>query len=338
MNAVNGTAAPAVTAACFRNERRSIEPPSSLARVGGVWPSSMSAGQRSRKLVVTVIVGVWWLACGLLSAGWLFLRVGLRDLPPLSFAALRLGLAVAVLAILVTFRNEWRALRRADVPAIAISGLLRLGVHYALTFWGAQFLPSALASVLQATSPVFGYIIGVATGAERWSAARAVALPIGVAGVALVSRGQFDAGRLAGLGSAAVLGGAACAALSYAIVKRRSLHLPPTVMVATQTWCALIPLVPAALLIDGSPLSLRWTPAAVMSLLYLGIASSVIAFWLNYWLLKRVSATAVLSMALVQPLIAAALGALILGERFGVAALIGGLLILLSAAVILRRL
>src|SRR5688500_12613586 len=54
MNAVNGTAAPAVTAACFRNERRSIEPPSSLARVGGVWPSSMSISQRSRKLVVTV--------------------------------------------------------------------------------------------------------------------------------------------------------------------------------------------------------------------------------------------------------------------------------------------
>ena len=309
----------------------------------------VSAGRRSRKLLVTVIrlrgsaparqvIGVWWAACLLWSAGWLFLKVGLGDLPPLTFASLRLALALAVLAVIVTVRREWRALRRADLPAIATSGVLLLAINYALTFWGAQFLPSALTSVLQATSPVFGFVIGTTTGAERWSAARAVALPIGVAGVALVSRGQFDAGRLAGLGSAAVLGGAACAAFAYAIVKRRSLHLPPTVMVATQTLCALIPLVPAALLIDGSPLSLRWTPAAVVSLLYLGIASSVIAFWLNYWLLKRVSATAVLSMALVQPLIAAVLGALILGERFDVAALIGGLLILLSAAVILRRL
>src|SRR5687768_10904 len=337
MNAVNGTAAPAVTAACFRNERRSIEPPSSLARVGGVWPSSMSAGQRSRKLVVTVIVGVWWLACGLWSAGWLFLKVGLRDLPPLSFAALRLGLAFAVLAILVTFRNEWRVLRRADVPAIAISGLLLLGVNYALTFWGAQFLPSALTSVLQATSPVFGYIIGTATGVERWSFARALALPIGVAGVALVSRGQFDAGRFAGVASMAVLGGAASAAIAYAIVKRRAAHLPPTVMVASQTLCALVPLGLAAAVVDGSPLALPWTPAAIVSLLYLGIASSVVAFWLNYWLLKRVSATMVLSMALVQPLIAAVLGALFLAERFGAAAAIGGACILLSAAVILRK-
>ena len=52
-------------------------------------------------------------------------------------------------------------------------------------------------------------------------------------------------------------------------------------------------------------------------MLYLGIASSVVAFWLNYWLLKFVTATTVLSMALVQPLIAALLGAIVLGERFG---------------------
>ncbi len=108
-------------------------------------------------------------------------------------------------------------------------------------------------------------------------------------------------------------------------------------MVATQTLCAFIALVPAALLVEGSPSRITWTPPAITSLLYLAIASSVVAFWLNYWLLKRVSATTVLSMALVQPLIAALLGAVILGERFGVSAAIGGAFILVSAAVILRK-
>ena len=286
---------------------------------------------------MSVVVAVWWIACLLWSAGWLFLKVGLRDIPPITFAASRLGLALVVLTAIVTLRKEWRALTAADLPAIAISGLLLLGVNYALTFWGAQYLPSALTSVLQATSPVFGFLIGTATGAERFTIARGLALPVGIAGVALVSRGQFDAGRLSGLGSAAVLAGGACAAVAYAIAKRRTTHLPPTVMVATQTLCAFIALVPAALLVDGSPSGVTWTPAAITSLLYLGIASSVVAFWLNYWLLQRVSATMVLSMALVQPLIAALLGALILGERFGVAAAVGGTFILLSAAVILRR-
>ena len=282
------------------------------------------------------IVAVWWIACLLWSAGWLFLKIGLHDLPPLTFAALRLTLAFAVLAAVVTVRDEWKLLRNTDLPTIAISGLLLLGVNYALTFWGAQFLPSALTSVLQATSPAFAFALGVASGAERFSVARGLALPVGIVGVALISRGQFAAGTLAGWGSAAVVGGAACAALAYAIVKRRSMHLPPTVMVATQTLCAVVPLSATALMIDGNPLNHAWTPSAIVALVYLGIASSVVAFWLNYWLLKSVTATTVLSMALVQPLIAALLGAIVLGERFGIAAAAGGACILISAGVILK--
>lgn len=267
----------------------------------------------------------------------MFLKIGLGDLPPITFAALRLGLAFVVLATIVTARQEWRALRSGDLPVIAVSGLLLLGVNYALTFWGAQYLPSALTAVLQATSPVFGFVVGIAIGAERFSIARGLALPLGVAGVVLVSRGQFAAGTLAGWGSAAVVGGAVCAAAAYAIVKRRTMHVPPTVMVATQTLCALVPLLAVALVVDGHPLHHSWTPAAIAALVYLGIASSVVAFWLNYCLLKFVSATTVLSMALVQPLIAAVLGAIVLGERFGIGAAAGGACVLISAAVILKR-
>lgn len=284
-----------------------------------------------------MVIAVWWVACLLWSAGWLFLKVGLGDLPPITFAALRLALALSILAAIVMMRNEWRALKAADVPAIAISGLLLLGVNYALTFWGAQYLPSALTSVLQATSPVFGFVIGTATGAERWSFPRAIALPVGIVGVALISRGQSEPGGFGGTASAAVVGGAACAAIAYAIAKNRAAHLPPTVMVAAQTMFAGAPLLLLAVIVEGNPLGLRWTPAAIASLLYLGVASSVVAFWLNYWLLKRVSATMVLSMALVQPLIAALLGALVLGERFEPPAAFGGACILLSALVILRE-
>ncbi|HEX4915830.1 MAG TPA: EamA family transporter, partial [Vicinamibacterales bacterium] len=189
----------------------------------------------------------------------------------------------------------------------------------------------------QATSPVFGFVIGTATGIERWSFARAIALPVGIAGVALISRGQSAVGGFGATASAAVVGGAACAAIAYAIAKSRAAHLPPTVMVAAQTLFALVPLLLLALIVEGNPLHLRWTPAAIASLLYLGVASSVVAFWLNYWLLKRVSATMVLSMALVQPLLAALLGALVLDERFGALAALGGACILVSAIVILRE-
>src|SRR5688500_2989861 len=103
------------------------------------------------------------------------MKIGLADLPPLTFASLRLVLALSILAVIVTSRREWRVLRRKDLPAIAWSGILLVGVNCALTFWGAQSLPSALTSVLQATSRVFGFVIGTTTCAERWSAAGAVA-------------------------------------------------------------------------------------------------------------------------------------------------------------------
>jgi drug/metabolite transporter (DMT)-like permease len=283
------------------------------------------------------IIAIWWIACLLWSGGWLFIKIGLTDLPPLTFVALRLVLAGAVLTAIVTARREWRLLRRSDLPIIALSGILLLGVNFALTFWGTRYLPSALASVLQATSPVFGFLIGTATGAERVSMARVVALPLGIAGVAMISRGQFMTDASAGWGSAAVVAGAACAAAAYAIVKRHTAHLPSTLLVATQTLCAAVPMSAAAWMIDGDPSQLRWTASAITALLYLAIASSVVAFWLNYWLLKRVSATTVLSMSLVQPFIAAVLGAIVLGERFGIGAALGGGLILLSAAVILKR-
>ena len=81
---------------------------------------------------------------------------------------------------------------------------------------------------------------------------------------------------------------------------------------------------------EGSPFALHWTPSAVGSLLYLALAGSVAATWLNYWLLERMSATALLSMALVEPLIAVLLGAALLQEKVTIRAGLGGLLVLCS--------
>ena len=81
---------------------------------------------------------------------------------------------------------------------------------------------------------------------------------------------------------------------------------------------------------EGNPLALHWTPAAVGCLLYLALAGSVAGTWLNYWLLERMSATALLSMALVEPLIAVLLGAAFLQERVTPRAAAGGVLVLCS--------
>ena len=283
------------------------------------------------------VVAIWWLACLLWSAGWLFIKIGVTDVPPVTFAAARLAVAALVLVPIVAVRREWRSLSRSDLWPIAASGVLLLSVNYVLVFWGARFLPSSLTAVLQTMSPVFGLVLGVWLRTERFSLGRTLGIVTSIAGVVIITRAQFQLGAGAGAGSLAIMLGALCAAVAYVIVKAQPLRLAPLVLVTWQTLCALPPLLIAAYLVEGNPLAVDWTARSLIALGYLGVVSSVLAFWLNYWLLRRVDATVVLASALVQPLIAALLGGLLLGERLGPAAVAGGVCVLTGAGLILKR-
>src|SRR3954452_6057984 len=103
---------------------------------------------------------VWWVTCLIWSSVWLFIKIGLRDLPPITFAALRLVIAVAVLLPILAWRRVRLPRDARDWYVLAVAGLLLLGVNYALLFWGAQFIPSGLSAVLQAVTPAFALVFG----------------------------------------------------------------------------------------------------------------------------------------------------------------------------------
>jgi drug/metabolite transporter (DMT)-like permease len=121
------------------------------------------------------VLVVWWLACLLWSGTFLFVRIGLADIPPLTFAWLRLAIALVVLAPMTLHRGDWRSLSRRDLTNIAATGLLLLGVNYGLVFWGAQFIPSGLVAILQATTPVLALALGWCLGSERVNAVKVLA-------------------------------------------------------------------------------------------------------------------------------------------------------------------
>ena len=282
---------------------------------------------------------VWLAVCLIWSTVWLFIKLGLRDLPPISFAWIRLALAVMVLAPLVY--AERRRLPRAprDYALIALTGIILLGLNYGLLFWGAQFISSGLTAVLQASAPAFGlgfahyYLPG-----ERITPLKLSAVGVGLVGVAVIFSHQLQlAGWTALFGSAAVVGGAVCVAFAYVLVKAYVSHLPSTILTTGQMLCGLVPLAAVGLIREGNPADFHWTFTAVGSLLYLVLVGSVAAFWLNYWLLKRMDATKVLLMNLLEPLLAVLLGALVLGETLTGRTLFGGLLILLSVGLVLTR-
>jgi drug/metabolite transporter (DMT)-like permease len=105
---------------------------------------------------------------------------------------------------------------------------------------------------------------------------------------------------------------------------------------ALQSAVGLVPLAITALTIEHAPPPAAWSGATWASLLYLAIGASVVAFYLNYWLLARMDASAMLMMGVAEVPIAVLLGAWLLGERLSADILVGGALVLAGVVVLLR--
>jgi drug/metabolite transporter (DMT)-like permease len=287
--------------------------------------------------VTASVLAVWVVTCAIWSTVWLFIKLGVRDVPPVTFAAFRLSIALAVLVPVTIAQRVPMPSLSTDWRLIAATGFLLLGVNYALLNWGVQFISSGLTAVLQAMTPVFGFVFAhLLLDDEKMTAGKGIALGVGVAGVAAIFWDQFDTGTGRALsGSVAVVASAACVAISYVVMRRRVHTLHPSVITAGQMLTALGPLMVYAFVVEGNPLSRVWSTTAIASGVYLALAGSVAGAWLNYWLLKRIGATKLLSMGLVEPLVAVLLGAAILGERMSVRTAVGGMGILLAVAVVL---
>ncbi len=284
------------------------------------------------------IVVVWWIVCLLWSSTFLFIKLGLLHIPPFTFAWIRLAIAVSVLAPFVLVNRGWQGMTRRDGALLGASGLLLLGVNYGLLFWGTQFVPSGLVAILQSGTPVLALAFGWLLGSEAVTRRKLLSVVLGVAGVTIIFGAEASAsGRAALIGSIAVFGGSMCVALAYVWLKTYGQHLPRTTVTALQSLAGLVPLACLGLAVEGVPQPAQWPPSAWAALLYLAVVASVLAFWLNYWLLERMDASAMLMMGVAEVPIAVALGTLVFSERLPSGTLLGGACVLAAVVAALAR-
>jgi drug/metabolite transporter (DMT)-like permease len=285
----------------------------------------------------TRLVVIWWLVCLLWSSTFLFIKLGLTDIPPFTFASIRLAIAVAVLAPLAMLSTGSRTLSQRDGSLLAVTGLLLLGVNYGLLFWGTQFIPSGLVAILQSGTPVLALAFGWLLKSESVTRLKLLAVTLGVAGVMIIFGTEASAsGDRALAGSLAVFAGSLCVALAYVAVKTFGHHVPVTTVAVVQSVAGLIPLACLALVVEGVPQPIRWSLSSWIALLYLSVVASVVGLWLNYWLLKRMDASAMLMMGVAEVPIAIGLGAVVFGERLPAGTLLGGACVLAAVIAGLR--
>jgi drug/metabolite transporter (DMT)-like permease len=281
----------------------------------------------------------WLTLCVVWSSTWLAIKIGLRDLPPISFVAIRFLIAIIVLIAVSIGHTRLLPLRRNDYAVLAITGILMFAVNYTLLFWAELHVSSGLAAVLQATIPIFGMIFAhwmLPDEPLRFQKLAGAIIAIGGVSVICGRLLGFN-GPLAFWGGIGVVIGAASAAYANVSVKARSIQLAPAMLAAWQMIFGTAPLLVLGFAVDGNPARFHWTATSVFCLVYLAVIGSALTFLLLYWLLPRLTVAQLQSISLITPPGAVMLGWLLGGETFPISSLLGAALVLAGVWMIFSK-
>ncbi|MGI9055308.1 MAG: DMT family transporter [Pyrinomonadaceae bacterium] len=282
---------------------------------------------------------VWLILCLIWGTTWIFIKIGLKDLPPITFAASRFILSLFLLFLIIKFQKIPFPKTKSHWKLLVLTGVMQFSINYSLVFWSEQYISSGLAAVLQAMITVFGLALAwIHLPNERITKLKISAVFLGIAGVAVIFYDQLQVNNvLAFTGCVAIVIGAYSAAHASILIKAKGGGIHPAAMVFCQMLCGILPIIIYALVNEGNPLKLHWTNRALICVLYLAIFGTIAAFWLYYWLLSKIESTKAMMISLVTPLIAVIIGAVVLGEKLPPQTFFGGILILASIGLIVFR-
>jgi drug/metabolite transporter (DMT)-like permease len=261
------------------------------------------------------------------GASFLFIKVAVRELTPATLIVGRLGLAALTLALIapaaVGTRETLRQFREHWLWLVVVA-LVNTAIPFWLLSWGETRIDSGLASIIQASVPIFNALIAfVAFHEVRVTGSRLVGVGVGFVGVALLVGAQPE-GKV--LGALAVVGMAFCYGLGGLRTGRDLKNAQPLVVGLASTIVATLVWLPVGVAQAPSE-----TPGwkTIASVIALGIPGTALAYLLFFALISGAGAAYTSLVTYLIPPIALAYGAIFLGERFGAAAF-GGLALILA--------
>jgi drug/metabolite transporter (DMT)-like permease len=271
-----------------------------------------------------------WSLLGMLSVLWggsfFFNGAALRELPPFTLVFLRVMIGAAMLLPLLRLSKIGLPKGVAGWKPFFAIGLFNNVVPFSLIVMGQTFIPSGLASVLNATTPLFTAVVMAAAGEERLEGRRIAGVVVGLIGV-MILRGADVELPGKGIGILLCLGGAFSYGLAALVARRLPATAPPLGTAAFQLLAST-----AMMAIVASVAETPWrlpVPGATTWLAVLGLAvlSTALAYIVFFQILRRSGATNVMLVTLLIPVTAILLGYLVLGEPISVREIAGALVI-----------
>ncbi len=261
------------------------------------------------------------------GASFMFIKVAVRELTPVTLIMGRVGLAALTLAIVVPLAigaRETAVELRENWRWLTVVAVVNTAIPFWLLSWGETRIDSGLASIIQASLPIFNAVIAFGFFHEvRVTGIRLVGVAVGFVGVALLVGAQPQ-GKV--LGALAVVGMAFCYSVGQLLAGRHLRSVRPLVVALASTGVATLLVLPAGVA-QAPHHSPGWK--VIGSVVALGVPGTALAYLLFFGLIAGAGAAYASLVTYLIPPIALAYGAIFLGERFGLAAF-GGLALILG--------
>ncbi len=297
-----------------------------------------AAGSLTKVLLAFAGIYVIW------GTTYLAIALSIRTLPPFTSGGLRFLTAAALMFAWLRWR-ERRPFAGIDLKRAALCGMLLTGFGNGLVVWAQQGVPSGIAALLVAAIPIFIIAVEYFFFAGRLPQPRAVlGMFIAVVGVVVIvtQTGSLSARNLTGAAKPIYIVAILLAVLSWSfgtLLQRQAGIKPDRIIAFT---CAQI-FFGALLQLTLATLNGEWrvldlghvSMTSIAAVAYLIVFGSVIALSCYSWLLTRVAPQKVATYALVNPVVALALGAIVLGEKISVSSLFAAMGVLLGIGLVL---
>lgn len=265
------------------------------------------------------------------AGSFFFIKLAVGDVGPILLAFARTSIAGLLLLFILKVRAENVEFVKNFVHYFALGGM-NAALPFVLIGLSEQKLDVAVASTLNAMTPLFSLVIAALMGMERMTGMKLVALGIGVTGVYFAAGGTLsDSPPISLYHVLASLLAAGSYAAAGVYSKKFSMHMQPLSLACGQQLGAALLLLPFAVLTDFKPV---WSTSAIAATLALGIVSTGIAYLLFFRLIASVGPTLTNCVTLLIPLISLGYGYFFLREHLGATNLIGLVMILFGVGIL----
>ena len=266
-------------------------------------------GTRARPYLLLICLALTW------GIHWPVAKIGLRDLPPFTYGALRVAIALAVMVAVLAARRGLRLPDRHDAPIVLSVGIGQMAAGIAAMNFALPLISAGRSSILVYTMPLWVALIQLPLLRAGGAGRQVGGLILGLAGIAILLNPQSVDWQSSGqmLGSAALLVSAILWAATTIHLRHHVWRGTPLDLMPWQLLIAVVPLTIAALVLEPAR-QIHWEPTAIVAILYSGLLATALAFWLSQSISRSLSPLATTMGFLAVPVVGLASSWVLLGE------------------------